>query len=174
MSGTRGICGSPGTRASILLRINVHSEVHSRAWHCTRVKVERQTCSLKSVLTTQLYSVCLGSFSYCPCLVCTGSHLAQSIAKAGLRRLIFLPPAPPFWNYWPALACPVYIPPSVALNKLELPEKKSPVVSRPDSERGMGILVVSGTWEVETGGECLSSGVQGPPVQRGEALSKAS
>lgn len=59
----------------------------------------------------------------------------------------------------------------MALNNLELPEKKSPVVSRPDSELGMGILVVSGTWEVETG-EYLSSGVQGPPVQCGESLSQ--
>jgi hypothetical protein len=45
------------------------------------------------------------------------------------------------------------------------------VVSRPGSKLGMGTLALSGTWEVETG-EYLSSGVQGPPVQCGEALSQ--
>lgn len=64
---------------------------------------------LKLPLT--IFSVSGKLLSYWPCLVFVlESHLAQ----AGLELLIFLPLAPHYWNYWPALA----------LNKLEFPEKK--------------------------------------------------
>lgn len=78
-------------------------------------------------LPLTIFSVSGKLLSYCPCLVFVlESHLAQ----AGLKLLIFLPLAPHCWNYWPSLA----------LNKLEFPEKKSLVVSGPDSELGMGYV----------------------------------